>query len=199
LLTASLLLQTSSRCSRRAEKTITLGGDLRPHEARAFAAAALGGGTPAAETLGALALFVSDPNSLNQLVKQSQPLILVLTDFAVAQGMPLQHPHQVVLLARPGSEACIDVTPVDGRVVASILEDSGLPREQAVSLGQLARRSLLALRRSLAVTPTLLMPSWSVSPDIVRRRLLLLGPARTRQAVHGNPQPGSRRVLPLSN
>jgi hypothetical protein len=89
--------------------------------------------------------------------------------------MPLLHPHQVVLLASPGSEANVDVPPLGGSVVASMLEDRGVPREQAADLGQLARRSLLALRRSLAVTPALLTPSWSVSPDIVRRRLLLLG------------------------
>jgi hypothetical protein len=157
------------------ERTITLGGDLRPDDARAFAAAVLGGGPPGAETLGARALFVSEPNSLNQLVKQSQPLVLVLTDSTVAQGMPLLHPHQLILLTSPGSEANVDVPPLDGSVVASMLEDRGVPREQAAGLGQLARRSLLALRRSLAVTPALLTPSWSVSPDIVLRRLLLLG------------------------
>jgi hypothetical protein len=157
------------------EKTITLGGDLRPEEAKAFTAAALAGDRPGADVLRARALFVSDPNSLSQLLKQPQPLVLVLTDLAVAAGMPMQHPHQVVVLASPGSGASVEVPPVNGSEVASTLEAAGVSPEKAASLGQLARRSLLALRRSLAVTPALLTPSWSTSPDVVRRRLLLVG------------------------
>jgi hypothetical protein len=156
------------------EKTIALGGDLRPDEAKAFVAAALGGGSPGADRLGVRALFVSDPNSFDQLFKHPQPLVLILTDLTLAQGMPLQG-HQVVLLANPGSDGCIDVPPVNGSAVTSMFEETGHSREEAVSLGQLARRSLLALRRSLAVTPALLAPSWSIAPDIFRRRLLLLG------------------------
>jgi hypothetical protein len=156
------------------EKTIALGGDLRPDEAKAFVAAALGGGSPGADRLGVRALFVSDPNSFDQLFKHPQPLVLILTDLTVAHGMPL-HGHQVVLLANPGSDGCIDVPPVNGSAVTSMFEETGHSREEAVSLGQLARRSLLALRRSLAVTPALLAPSWSIAPDIFRRRLLLLG------------------------
>jgi hypothetical protein len=134
------------------EKTITLGGDLRPDEAKAFVAAALGGGERGTDALGARALFVSNPHSLDQLLKHPQPLVLVVTDLTVAQGMPL-HAHQVILLANPGSDGCIEVPPVNGSAVTSMLEDAGLPSEQAASLGQLARRSLLALRRALAVTP----------------------------------------------
>jgi hypothetical protein len=147
---------------------------LRPEEAKAFTAAALAGDRPGAQALRARALFVSDPNNLSQLVRQPQPMVLVLTDLAVAAGMPMQHPHQVILLASPGSEGNVVVPPVSGSAVASTLEAAGLSRGQAAFLGQLARRSLVALRRSLAVTPALLTPSWSTSPDVVRRHFLLL-------------------------
>jgi hypothetical protein len=157
------------------EEAVILGGDLRPDEAYAFIAAALSGDRLGADAVRARALFVSDTNSLSQLLKQPQPLVLVLTDPAVVTGMPIQHPHQVVLLASPGSGAGVEVPPLNGRRVASILETAGMSTQKAARLGQLARRSLLSLRRSLAVTPALFTPSWSRSPDVVRRRLLLVG------------------------
>jgi hypothetical protein len=158
------------------KSVIALGGHLRPEEARSFVAASLEqAAVPAADLLAARTLFVSDASSLAQLVKQPNSLVLFLADTALAAGLPIQHPHQFVLLAPPGASGDILVPPINGQVVESHLEAAGLVREQAAALGRLARRSLLALRRKLAVNPVMLTPSWAAAPDVIRRRLLLVG------------------------
>lgn len=152
------------------QKVISLGGDLRPDEARAFMAAALG----SSEDHNARTLFITDADSLAQLIRQPQPLILFLPDRSLAADPP-EHPHQIVLLAVPGTRGDIPVPRVDGQVVATELQAAGLAHDRAWSLGRLGRRSLLALRRALAKNPVPLTPSWVSEPDVIRRRLLLLG------------------------
>ncbi|MEH0986141.1 hypothetical protein [Micromonospora sp. CPCC 205556] len=164
---AAVLLRQALEAGR---KMISLGGDLRPDEARAFIAAAL----ESAEWHNARTLFVTDPGSLTQLIRQPQPLILFLPDRSLAADLP-QHPHQILLLAAPGATGDIAVPPVDGQAVAAEMQAAGLAHERAWSLGRLARRSLLALRRTLANNPIPLTPSWVSEPDVIRRRLLLLG------------------------
>lgn len=151
-------------------QVISLGGDLRPDEARAFIAAAL----ESSERHNARALFATDGGSLAQLIRQPQPLILFLPDRSLAADLS-QHPHQILLLAAPGATGDISVPPVDGQAVAAVMQAAGLAHERAWSLGRLARRSLLALRRALANNPMPLTPSWVSDPDVIRRRLLLLG------------------------
>jgi hypothetical protein len=67
------------------------------------------------------------------------------------------------------------VPPLDGQLVEEQLRALGLSYDRARQLGTLARRSLPALRRTLAVNPVVLTPSWATAPDGVRRRLLLIG------------------------
>ena len=118
---------------------------------------------------------MTDGGSLAQLVGQARPLVLLLADPALAADVPIRQRHRLVVLAPPGQAGDVTVPPVDGQVVGARLRAAGLPVERADSLGVLARRSLLALRRSLAVNPAIWTPSWATGPDIVRRRLLLLG------------------------
>ncbi|GID29127.1 hypothetical protein [Paractinoplanes brasiliensis] len=152
------------------QEMISLGGDMRPDEARAFVAATL----EPLERHNTRALFVTDPNSLAQLIQQPQPLILFLPDRSLAADLP-RHQHQILLLAEPGAVGTIPVPRVDGQAVATKMQADGLDHERTWSLGALARRSLLALRRSLAKNPTPLTPSWVSEPDVIRRRLLLIG------------------------
>ncbi len=152
------------------KEMISLGGDLRPDEARAFIAAAL----ESSERYSTRALFVTDPSSLAQLIPQSQSLVLFLPDRSLAADLP-QHSHQILLLAAPGAVGTISVPRVDGQAVAAKMRTHGLGHDRSWSLGALARRSLLALRRNLAKNPAPLTPTWVSKPDVIRRRLLLLG------------------------
>jgi hypothetical protein len=153
-------------------KVIALGGDLRPEEARAFVAASL---QQATDSLSARTLYVSDAGSLSQLINQPRPLVIFLSDASLINGLPAQHPHQLVLLAPPRAPGDVEVPPINTEAVQSRLQGAGIARDQALALGRLARRSLLALRRKLAVNPVTLTPSWASTPDVIRRRLLLLG------------------------
>jgi len=157
-------------------RVVTLGGDLRLDEARAFVAASFEhAGTAAATVMRARSLFVSDTDSLAQLLGQAEPLILLLSDPVLAADLPMLHPHQLVMLAPVGGTPDLPVPPVDGQAVAAYLQAAGMSSEQAHSLGTLARRSVLALRRALAMQPAVLTPMWASTPDVTRRRLLLLG------------------------
>jgi len=155
---------------------IALGGDLRFEEARAFVAAAMKEvGKTGLTAKAARTLSVTDAGSLAQLAAQPQPLVLLLSDAALAADLPAQSPHQLVVLAAPGSDGDVLVPPINAQLLESHLKAAGIPNDKAGQLGALGRRSLLALRRALAVTPVLWTPAWASQPDVIRRRLLLLG------------------------
>lgn len=166
-------------------RVTSIGGGLRLDEAMALVAAALAtSDNPIAETLLARTLVVSDHNSLERLVAQRSPLIIILADVSLARDLPASHPHQFVVLAPPGDSTALEVERVSSDAVAAAL--AGEPN--ATELGYLARRSLLALRRRLAVVPGLYTPAWATSPSPLVRRLSLVGSWRSEQ-------PGDRAVL----
>lgn len=155
---------------------ISIGGDIRPDEAMAFVAAAIARSTSLdIRSIGARALHVSDENSLAQLVTQAQPLVLLLSDPGLARHLPAKHSHQLLLLSPPGAQKAIKVPRLDPRSVQTHFEAKGLSRDEAAKLATLGRRSLLALRRVLALHPELFTPKWSIAPSPVQRRLLLVG------------------------
>lgn len=158
------------------QQMITLGGDLRADEVYALIAASLEhAGTAQAEALKTRTLYVSSADSLAQLLRQPQPLVLILHDSALLTDLPIRQPHKVIVLGPRGMDPDVEIPQVDGQVVEQRLLAAGESRERAYSLGVLARRSLSALRRALALHSTLCTPDWAKEPDIVRRRLLLLG------------------------
>ncbi len=151
---------------------VSLGGNLRLEESMAFIASSLSESV-APGSLQALArtVVVSDETSLRQLAAQSAPLVILLTDPSLARNLPAKHPHQLIILAPLGDSSAIEVERVDQGIVARILGDNSRGNE----LGYLARRSLLALRRRLAVNPSVLTPSWAMTPTQATKRFLLLG------------------------
>ena len=161
-------------------QVIGLGGDLRIDEAMAFVSAALLEPDSAiASQVLARSLFVSDPISLAQLIAQPAPLVLLLAEPGLARDLPAVHPHQLVVLARPGAQDAIEVGRVDSQFAERALASSGLSNEESGQLGFLARQSLLALRRRLAVNPDLLVPDWAEYPSFSVRRLSLAGAWRS--------------------
>jgi hypothetical protein len=163
-------------CLAAGRSIVTVAGDLGADEFRAFVAAVADrADEPQRGALKARTLFVDDTAALARLTALPQPLVLVLADARLAASAPTGAPHQIVVLAPPGGDADVEVGPVDARALAELLAAAGEPTERADDLGALARRSLSALRRVLAVHPAALRPSWADGPDLVRRRLLLLG------------------------
>ncbi|WP_087508161.1 hypothetical protein [Cellulomonas iranensis] len=155
---------------------LTLSGDLGADSLRAFVGAALvTADGPVGEGLRARALHVTDGHSLKQLVRQPSPLVLVLDDAQLAADLPVQHPHQLVLVSAPGQQGDVVVPPVDAQQAETALRTAGIARERVADLGRLARRSLPALRRALALNGASLTPAWAAAPDVIRRRLALIG------------------------
>ncbi|GAA1216009.1 hypothetical protein [Rhodoglobus aureus] len=159
-------------------KVTPIGGGLRFEEAMAFVAAALSASNErATRALLARTLVVSDANSLERLIAQGAPLIILLSDFNLARGLSTNHAHQLVVLASPGDSTSIDVGRIGSEEVSRLLASEANPSE----LGYLARRSLLALRRKLAILPGIYTPPWANAPDSTTRRLCLVGSWRAEQ------------------
>ena len=84
-------------------------------------------------------------------------------------------PPQCVVVPVPGSqEADVVVGPVDAREVSERLRAHGIDHEKSWDLAYLGQRSLLALRRELAVKRELHPPGWATDIDGMLRRCLLL-------------------------
>ena len=153
---------------------ITIGGDLPPDELRAFVAASIRSGDTTLP-LSTRTVHVWEANTLARLIKQPQPLVIVVTDPALVVDLPHELSHQVIIPGGPGASSQLVVPPVDGQAIAELLKTEGEASDRASTLGAMARRSLLALRRSLACNPTVMIPSWGRGPDQVRRRTALVG------------------------
>lgn len=155
------------------ERVVSLGGDLRGDEFLAFVAAALTSADR--DRLLARTVYVEDSAALTRILTQPRPLILLLPESGLARHAPVHHEHQLVLLATHESRVDIALPRVDSSAVEAHFASAGIPTEQSGVLGVLARRSISALRRALALRPEILTPSWAANPDLLRRRLLLIG------------------------
>ena len=154
--------------------TITTVSGASLDEVRAFVAAAAvradasGEGRPLARMV-----FVDEFATWRSLISQQSPLVLVPMRTELADEVPGDTPHQIVVpLAR--SDADITVSELDAGKGARALEALGIPEEDADRLARLARRSLSALRRSLAVHPELRTPPWAETPPPPAVRAMLL-------------------------
>src|SRR5665811_1997380 len=100
--------------------------------------------------------------------------LILLSDLSLARGLPATHSHRLIARSMSASPD-VEVPRLDGQIVAAQLEAAGREHDEANRLGPLARRSLLALRRTLAHHPEILTPWWAEAADSVLRRLLLIG------------------------
>lgn len=170
------------------QRAITVSGEIAPQEFYAFVAATVLETKVAEVGLAARTLFIDDKGSLSKLVGQTQPMVLVLADATLAAELPVRHTHQLILLAPPGSQADVSVARPDSETISNLLKADGETWERADNLGALARRSFSSLRRALANTPATLTPDWARDPDVIRRRLMLVG------AWHGASE-GDREIV----
>ncbi|MEU7525100.1 hypothetical protein AB0A74_05155 [Saccharothrix sp. NPDC042600] len=168
--------KTFDELARSGQATITVGGDLHADELRAFVAAHFEHANNENSTaVAARTLFVDSRESLAQLLRHPTRLVLVVADAALLTGLPLQHGHQVIVPVEPGEDADVVVPRLDDDEVANRLRAAGIEHEHAYRYGILARRSLSALRRALAVKPAVLRPQWARAPGRTERRLVLIG------------------------
>lgn len=121
--------------------------------------------------------FVDDLATWRQLAASSQPLILVPRTPELAGEIPARTSHNflVPVVSIEGSD--ITLPPLDAGEVTTALKNGGFTEgNKAERLGRLARRSLTALRRNLAVKAVLHRPPWAdASPSRNFRSILMAG------------------------
>ena len=173
------------RC-RQGRGVVTIGGPVHREEIVAFVAAALvaprGTGTPFGDALyvdghdTAQRLFAVETLSGSSRRNPSAPAMTVVVPSAdCAEHLPAGSPHRMVVPVPGSTQADIVLDAVDGGVVADRLRAAGVDFDVAEEHGSLARMSLPALRRCLAVRAELYRPEWAAGPiaQTLRRSVLL--------------------------
>ncbi len=168
----------------RPGQLITIAGASR-EDVLAFVAAMVVAAT--ADDGGALlarAAYVDRVEAYRRWQHLKRPLLLAAATDEVAHEMSAGAAHHLIVPV-VGGHADFDLPPIDAQLAAKTLQDSGVAEELAAEVGALARLSLLAARRRIAVKPELHRPRWSQPPvGRVARRVVLLG--RVSENVEGD-------------
>jgi hypothetical protein len=165
----------------------TVGGDARLDEILAF----LGGVWHSPQRVNDLSLrelvVASNGDSASRLVRTQNGMVILLTRPEFATDIPPASKHHVFVAVPGGERADIILPPIDQATVSQYFRESGTEFHAAAELGALARRSLAALRRYLAMEPELYRPEWAreAAPLLLRRALLLGAWNRSRAADRG--------------
>ena len=119
--------------------------------------------------------YVDRVEAWRRLREHPRSLVLVPLNQEVAEAMKVGSAHHVLIPVVGASDADLTLEPIEARVAAEVLKTLGLDEERAAEAGQLARLSLLASRRRIAVKRELYRPAWAARPvaQIVRRVILL--------------------------
>jgi AIG2-like family len=120
--------------------------------------------------------IVDEVGTWRSLRLQTSPLILVANSEAVARESGGPTVHHIIVPVVGAASADIELSPIDSTAAGNLLLAAfGEKREkEAYDLARLARISLLAARRRIAIKPELLQPSWASRPvpRIIRTLLL---------------------------
>ena len=118
--------------------------------------------------------FVDDLQTWRSLVGSSGQLVLVAaSDEVAAEASSGTGHHVVVPISAPNGDLVLPA--IDASMAADALRAVGVVEDRrAEEFGQLARRSLIALRRHIAKKPELHQPVWARSPIRKEARGILL-------------------------
>lgn len=119
-------------------------------------------------------VVVDDLAALRRLAGHQRPLVLILSDPALANDLAPDNKHQVIVPLAESHDVDLRLGRLDAAKVASALVDLGQSQRDSDQGGRLARRSLTALRRKLAVNPALHRPPWAAPPTSREVRSILL-------------------------
>jgi len=153
---------------RTAPATLSLQAGSREEAISIFAAAL--DTLPEEERAAAFAhtAIVRNEHALNHLAAHEHPLTFVLDfDSSTAVAHAVRHGHRVLVPVgweTSAPDECLKVPKLQVDGAARALTATGLPEERARSLARLARRSLQAFRRKLALRPEVEQPAWA-NPD----------------------------------
>lgn len=173
--------------------TMAVQADTR-EEAQAFLAAILQQ-LPAEERIPYLSrsVIVKESDAWNRLCASEAALLLVPTfDVRDAVVRAVRGGHHVLLpLGRDDSAAqtTVELPRLHTRHAREALQEMGLSEQRAGELAPLARRSLMALRRTIAINREVQQPAWA-RPDTARALLPALLISHWNDAVEGD-----RRII----
>ena len=129
-------------------------------------------GSDQAESILSRCLVVDSAEALRRLIAARPPLILVPTFDAEALVSAAARAGHAVVVPQgeadggPGDDV-IHVKPLDRQSATEALEEAGIDHSRAYKMAGLARRSLVAFRRSIAASPGFRQPEWS-KPAVAR-------------------------------
>ena len=133
-------------------------------------------GTSDGGALLARTAYVTEVEAWRRLRAHPSPLVLVALTEEVAAEFALGSAHVLIVATTGTARADIELASIDSLVAADVLKAEGLPAREADAAGRVARLSLLAARRQLAVKRELLEPPWARTPAAKTvRRLALMG------------------------
>lgn len=152
----------------------TVGGDVRLEEIVAFFGAAARGAEQDDNQLARL-VVVHEATAAERLLRMTAPMVLLLTAPDFASTLPPSSKHHVFVAVPGGERVDVTIPRVGSAAVSDYFRSLGVDFHLASERGELARRSLLALRRHLATQPEIHRPSWARPPVPAEvRRVLLL-------------------------
>lgn len=122
-------------------------------------------------------VVVNDIAALRRLVESKRPFVLILSDATLANDLPSDNKHHVIVPFAEQHDVDLRLGRLDASEVARRLKDLGQSDRQSDQNGRLARRSLTALRRTLAVNRALHRPKWADAPVPREVRAMLLAGA----------------------
>jgi hypothetical protein len=125
-------------------------------------------------------IVVNDLETLNQLIVSQTKLILIPTfNPNVNVGRAIQNGHHVLVPVGKDSsisKSTVEINRQHVDQITEVLVKMQVKEDRARSLAAMARRSLMAFRRTIAINPELLLPTWA-NPEHAREIVpaLLLG------------------------
>ena len=119
--------------------------------------------------------FVDEVAAWRALRDHKNPLVLIPRGQDVRAEVTTVTVHLRVVPVTGSGDADIELSPIDSHGATVILREADLEDRQAEEVAQLARRSLIAMRRRLANKPELHQPAWAEPPVQWLMRRLLLG------------------------
>lgn len=175
-------------CKQPGGGVVTIGGQVHRDEILAFVAAGLvSPDDPDGQDQSPVdALYVDDHGAAKRLLAaeaaptpspHTRALTVVVPSADFAEHLPAGSRHRMIVPIPGGSQTEIVLEAADAAVAAERLRAAGVDHDRADELGSLARMSLMALRRHLAVNPEVHRPRWATGPveETLRRSLLLHG------------------------
>ncbi|RIK66071.1 MAG: hypothetical protein DCC65_10630 [Planctomycetota bacterium] len=150
---------------------LTLRGESREESLAVLAASIMA--LPAVQQLEILSrtVIAKDISAWNRLAASDNRIILI-QDFesTTAIGRAAQRGHSAVLLlgrADATSPNAIEIPRIKAEDAKEAVLDMGVEKEKAGDLAVLARRSLMSLRRKLAMAPQIIQPQWAIPENSV--------------------------------